>query len=816
MPESIGEDAFHGTITLHYDETPPYQGYYFLQLNSNHNSDDDIVQENRRRFDSYFMTLIDLFNQYSTSTNTVVVTDFRGWNKRYRDENYDQNDSCSNSSSNKCNEKGRDNPSKELRSSQTSPSIMPPMFRAAIDGNISQMKSILSTIFPSNNSSSIVSKTNQSLINCAFLLSCRSGHVQIFDLLLSYGADVNTKYSRYGGTCLLYALKNGYTEIIQKLVNFGADVNCSHHKGRSYLHIAIANKDLSTNIIKLLVNAGADVNSCDDNKWTPLHTAVANKRTEIITYLVEDVGADLTIKNSSNLTPYSMANQRGYNNICEFLSSVNKANDILKNNIIEDTNNNDNDNDNIKVEDMTVDLKPLNDRDNFLFNTIYLIATRVYESRDKVEIESLPQVADELFHERYFMLDKIQQQGEDHLIKMLSNYKQRYEKHHLIPNIEVEKLQISEINTTNTPSNTDTKNKSANSNKSLPTPNAMMVLSRLPSHEIVKLLCDGANDNTIFGYPGNLFYNIQCFLKYGMARLHQKESKGMDTNNNNRRSSSTGIIPNLVQEVMTMPSQLITTLSWSNRQYVLQFLHNIISNDDLNRESCRRDDDGKLILDAIRVLCVEIRNYSTNENLYEVISSLFILTKSSDMNACHIMNNEQSIIPYLCDLIRDSPYDEREISRNAIFILKSLAESSSDAMNASSLVSIILKYRPNFFKERAGNRWNIPVRDNRGHKDSHTNSSNNKNHDNDKSKVTNAKDMSKIDQWREDERIKRRIAVYEYLNSLSHLQQKETNINEKHEEEQDDEVREKNIFFPQDEDLHGNYFAFVKMLNLKR
>merc|ERR1711871_1860154 len=133
---------------------------------------------------------------------------------------------------------------------------------------------------------------------------------------------------------------------------------------------------------------------------------------------------------------------------------------------------------------------------------------------------------------------------------------------------------------------------------------------------------------------------------------------------------------------MITPSRLITALSWSDRQYVLQFLHNVISTDDLNRESLRREDDGKLILDTIRVLCEEIRNYSTIENLYEVVCSLFILTKSSDMNANYIMKNEPSIIPYMCDLIRDSPYDEREISRNAIFILKSLTESSRDSSNS--------------------------------------------------------------------------------------------------------------------------------------
>ena len=64
-----------------------------------------------------------------------------------------------------------------------------------------------------------------------------------------------------GLTVLHHAVKNGKKEIIELLISNGADINSKDNNGYTPLHYATWNNDCST--LKLLISHGADVNAFD-------------------------------------------------------------------------------------------------------------------------------------------------------------------------------------------------------------------------------------------------------------------------------------------------------------------------------------------------------------------------------------------------------------------------------------------------------------------------------------------------------------------------------------------------------------------------
>ena len=81
--------------------------------------------------------------------------------------------------------------------------------------------------------------------------------VQVFQILLDYGADVNSE-DIHGNTTLILASSNGYTEIVKLLLNANADVNKKNKNGDNALMLAHANEFLS--IVKLLLDFDAEIN----------------------------------------------------------------------------------------------------------------------------------------------------------------------------------------------------------------------------------------------------------------------------------------------------------------------------------------------------------------------------------------------------------------------------------------------------------------------------------------------------------------------------------------------------------------------------
>lgn len=133
----------------------------------------------------------------------------------------------------------------------------------------------------------------------ALQLAARLGNIEIVQMLLESGANVDAPPQRYGGTALQYAASRGDTEIVQLLLDAGAAVEaeCGRmsvdaHPGKVFrceeitaLQAAVSRQHID--VVRILLAAGADPNvSSKEYGSTALDYAVANGNLEITRMLL--------------------------------------------------------------------------------------------------------------------------------------------------------------------------------------------------------------------------------------------------------------------------------------------------------------------------------------------------------------------------------------------------------------------------------------------------------------------------------------------------------------------------------------------------
>lgn len=105
-------------------------------------------------------------------------------------------------------------------------------------------------------------------------LAARANHVGAVRLLLKYGADVNANDNSWT-TALYTAAKYSNYEMVKALIEAGAAIN---NDDRSPLHCACANNDLA--IIKILLQNGANVKVVDEKGRVPLELLLRSQNEE--------------------------------------------------------------------------------------------------------------------------------------------------------------------------------------------------------------------------------------------------------------------------------------------------------------------------------------------------------------------------------------------------------------------------------------------------------------------------------------------------------------------------------------------------------
>ncbi len=137
------------------------------------------------------------------------------------------------------------------------------------------------------------------------LMAVDMGFVEIMELLLEHGADIQAESSL--GNALHSAVRSGSVETLYKLIRLGSlDVNAANElSGATPLHVAAQHGSLDC--IRALANAGADVNVKDTSMGrTPLHYAAQTGNLAAVSCLTEH-GADCSVMDNETNTPFALA-----------------------------------------------------------------------------------------------------------------------------------------------------------------------------------------------------------------------------------------------------------------------------------------------------------------------------------------------------------------------------------------------------------------------------------------------------------------------------------------------------------------------------
>jgi ankyrin repeat protein len=156
-----------------------------------------------------------------------------------------------------------------------------------------------------------------SLLNIAI----KNKHITLVELLLSYGANVNSMEGEIGRAPLHWAAVD-FPDVVELLLSYGANVNLADIGGKwTPLHYASYEGNLP--LVKLLIKHGADIHAMSESGRSPFTVAIMGGGFSVIEFLLEQ-GAEFII--SSDIDPLFTASLNGYVEILDLCFNRKKIN----------------------------------------------------------------------------------------------------------------------------------------------------------------------------------------------------------------------------------------------------------------------------------------------------------------------------------------------------------------------------------------------------------------------------------------------------------------------------------------------------------
>lgn len=141
----------------------------------------------------------------------------------------------------------------------------------------------------------------------AFQLAVEAGRVELAELMIAHGADVNAPDGSDFARTPLDSACQGHVEaaMVRLLIANGAGVNRRDANGETPLHICGSAEKAA-----LLIAEGADVSARDDRGWTPLHMAAWGFNCRMMGFLISS-GAEVKARDHDGQTPlhYVVSNE---------------------------------------------------------------------------------------------------------------------------------------------------------------------------------------------------------------------------------------------------------------------------------------------------------------------------------------------------------------------------------------------------------------------------------------------------------------------------------------------------------------------------
>ena len=155
------------------------------------------------------------------------------------------------------------------------------------------------------------------------LIAVNNSNLQMAELLVKYGADVNQQADNFDSP-FLYAGATGQTEMVQLFLENGARFDIFNRYNGTALIPACERGHVDT--VRLLANTkNYPVNHVNRLGWTALMEAVilgdGSEKYQKIIQILKDAGAKLDIPDHDGVTPLQHAQRRGFEEIVTLLKS---------------------------------------------------------------------------------------------------------------------------------------------------------------------------------------------------------------------------------------------------------------------------------------------------------------------------------------------------------------------------------------------------------------------------------------------------------------------------------------------------------------